>query len=47
MSKNEKLADEEIKDLNEVQKKLVHLLDGGYVGDKKRKLSFDLEKKDT
>jgi len=47
MSKNEKLADEEIKDLNEVQKKLVHLLDGGYVGDKKRKLSFDLDKKDT
>jgi len=44
LSKNEKITDEELKDISELQKKLVHLLEGGYVGDKKRKLAFDLNK---
>jgi len=43
-SQNEKLSVEEINDLHKVQKNLVHLLKGGYVGDKKRKLAFDLDK---
>jgi len=44
LSNNEKLTEAEIKNLDELQKKFVHLLEGGYVGNKKRKLSFDLNK---
>jgi len=32
LSKNEKLNDEEIKEISEIQKKLQILIDGGYVG---------------
>jgi len=36
ISKNEKLSDEEVKELNEIQNKITELLKGGYVGDYRR-----------
>jgi len=44
---NQKIADNEIKEMQELQKKMDHLIKGGYVGDKsKGKLPFDLDKID-
>ncbi len=45
LSNNEKLTDDELKEISELQKKMDHLLKGGYVGDKtKKRTSFDLSK---
>lgn len=45
-SKNEKLTDDEIKELNELQEKITILLEGGYVGDLKKDFSsMDSNKK--
>ena len=47
LSQNEKLTEGEIKEMGELQKKMEHLIEGGYVGDKeKSRLPFDFEKKD-
>jgi len=44
---NEKITDNEIKEMQELQKKMGHLIKGGYVGDKsKGRLPFDLDKID-
>ena len=44
---NQKITDTEIKEMQELQKKMDHLIKGGYVGDKsKGKLPFDLDKID-
>jgi len=44
---NQKITDNEIKEMQELQKKMAHLIKGGYVGDKsKGKLPFDLDKID-
>ena len=44
---NQKITDNEIKEMQELQKKMEHLIKGGYVGDKsKGKLPFDLDKID-
>ena len=40
---DEKLTEDEIKEINEYQKKLVHLINGGYVGVDERQLSFGKE----
>lgn len=44
LSNNEKLTDDELKEISKLQKKMDHLLKGGYVGDKSKKTSFDLSK---
>lgn len=38
---NKKLTDEEISKMKEVQKKMDHLLGGGYIGDPQRVASFE------
>ena len=44
---NQKITDNEIKEMQELQKKMEHLIKGGYVGDKsKGRLPFDLDKID-
>jgi len=44
---NQKITDNEITEMQELQKKMDHLIKGGYVGDKtKGKLPFDLDKID-
>ena len=44
---NQKITDNEIKEMQELQKKMDHLIQGGYVGDKRmKKLPFDLDKID-
>jgi len=44
---NQKITDNETKEMQELQKKMGHLIKGGYVGDKsKGKLPFDLDKID-
>jgi len=41
---NQKITDDEIKEMQELQKKMDHLIQGGYVGDKRmKKLPFDLD----
>ena len=40
---DEKLTESEIKEIKELQKKMTHLLEGGYVGVKDRQLSFGKE----
>ena len=44
LSKNEKVTDEEMNKISDLQKKMEHLIEGGYVGADKRKLSFGREK---
>ena len=44
---NQKITDNEIKEMQELQKKMDHLIKGGYVGDKDMgRLPFDLDKID-
>jgi len=44
---NQKITDNEIKEMQELQKKMDHLIKGGYVGGKgKGKLPFDFDKID-
>ena len=45
LTKNEKLTDEEINNMTELQKKMDHLMKGGYVGDKKRIDKFKSDQK--
>jgi len=45
LSNKEELSDELLQELNEIQKKMEHLMKGGYVGSKTRKLAFDLDEK--
>jgi len=41
VAENKKLTDEEISKMNELQKKMDHLINGGYVGDEARVKSFE------
>ena len=43
VSQNEKLTDKEIKEINDLEKKFDHLLKGGYVGARAKKLPFGRE----
>ena len=44
LSKNEKVTDEEMNKISDLQKKMEHLIKGGYVGTENRVLSFGKEK---
>ena len=44
LSKNEKITDEELNQINDLQKKMEHLIQGGYVGARERNLAFGKEK---
>jgi len=44
LSKNEKVTNEEMNKINDLQKKMEHLIKGGYVGTENRVLSFGNEK---
>jgi len=44
LSKNEKVTDEEMNKISDLQKKMEHLNKGGYVGTENRVLSFGKEK---
>lgn len=43
LATNEKITDDDIKKIEELQKKMEHLIGGGYIGTKGRKLSFKAE----
>jgi len=43
LATNEKITDYDIKKIEELQKKMEHLIDGGYIGTEGRKLAFKAE----